>query len=71
MNDKVNKSSNEKRIKSKSVSFNTGHIDDTFVLYMKHKSSEFVINHNNTLDCKCMFCKAFHEAIIKVWDDYT
>lgn len=51
--------------KSKTISFNE-EIDDTIVIMMKQKSSEYLISHNNILRCKCPFCHAIVESFDKI-----
>jgi len=54
------------RVKEKkAVSFSLG-VDDTIILLVKQKTSEFTIIHNNDLACECNFCIGIKELILEL-----
>ena len=53
--------------KLKKVSFSKEkEIDDVILILMKQKTSEFVIAHNNILDCNCFLCNTIQKGILNV-----
>ena len=53
------------KTKTKSVDFHLG-VDDTIILMVKQKTSEFTIIHNNDLACGCNFCAGIKDLMISL-----
>jgi len=58
------------KVKTKSVDFHLG-VDDTIILMIKQKTSEFTIIHNNDLACECNFCVGIKDLMLRLHKHVT